>query len=135
MNSKEKLAQALEHYKYSHTYLIDDLIPKQISGIDQLIINARNGDYSDYDSTKHELPQIEFVNQWNALGLPTKTTDSIAYRMTQGEFDATKEEADAWFEREGRDIVQSEIPPSMWEMFGMTKEEKEAKEGIKGFDI
>lgn len=160
MNSKEKLAQALEQYKHNHTDLSDDLTKEQIEGINQLIKNALNGDYSDYDSKKHDLPQNAFVTEWDALGLPL-TNDSIRYRMTQGEFDATEEESDAWYEREGKKIIEEEIPPSMRYMFERpkeeteeisecdlvegikntaeflekSKEEKEAKEGIKGWDI
>lgn len=116
MNSKEKLAQALEQYKHNHTDLSDDLTKEQIEGINQLIKNALNGDYSDYDSKKHALPQNEFVREWDALGLPSRSEDSIAYKMVQGEFDATKEESDAWYEREGKQMIEeSGLPKELFE--------------------
>lgn len=31
--------------------------------------------------------------------------ESIAQRAINGDFDATKEESDAWYEREGKDIL------------------------------
>lgn len=138
MNSKEKLAQALTEYRNSLVKKLNNkedvnITVGQMEGLNKLIENARNGDYSDYDSKKHDLPQNAFVNEWDALGLPS-TTDSIRYRMTQGEFDATQEESDAWYEREGKKIIEEEIPPSMRHLFERSEEEKEAKEGIKGWD-
>lgn len=140
MNSKEKLAQALTEYRDSLVKKLNNkedvnITVGQMEGLNKLIENARNGDYSDYDSKKHDLPQNAFVREWDALGIPS-TSDSIKLRMIEGEFDATQEESEAWYEREGKKIIEeSGLPKELFEKNPSEKEVKEAKEGIKGWDI
>ena len=132
MNSKEKLAQALEEelVKYKGETVIADNITRRIN---KMIILAKEGYYSDYDSPL-ALPCIQLVKDLDALGL-TELSD----RAKDGEFDGTIEESDAWYEREGRALAlevaggNEEIADAL---FGkLSKEERESKEGIKGWDI
>ena len=84
MNSKQKLAQAL----------------KEANSPGYLINRALSGYYSDYDSDL-ETPCVQLVNDLTSLGLI-----ELASRAKEGEFDATKEESDEWYEREGKAIVK-----------------------------
>lgn len=119
MNSKEKLAQALEE-----TYRNTDQCPP----LGHMIQKARDGYYSDYDSPL-ALPCIQLVKDLDALGLTELKT-----RAMNGEFDATKEESDAWYEREGKQMIQeSGLPLDLF--VRPEEEEAESKEGIKGWDI
>lgn len=129
MNSKEKLAQALEEalVKYKGETVIADNITRRIN---KMIILAKDGYYSDYDSPL-TTPCIQLVKDLDALGLT-----ELSAKARDGEFDATEEESDAWYEREGRKLAlevvggNEEIADAI---FGkLSKEEKESKEGIKG---
>lgn len=130
MNSKEKLAQALEDYKYS--LKIGEVQNMPFYLIDEMISKAKTGYYSDYDSPL-ATPCIQLVEDLGKIK---------AYELIQlaknGEFDATKEESDAWYKREGRAMAlevtggNEEIANAL---FGkLSKEETESKEGIKGWD-
>lgn len=126
MNSKEKLAQALQQEFENR------LKTRGLFSLFQMIQKAKDGYYSDYDSPL-ELPNLQLKKDLEALGL-TK----LIQRHLNGEFDATKEESDAWYEREGRAIAlevaggNEKIADAL---FGKTKEQVESKEGIKGWDI
>lgn len=74
--SKEKLARALEEAG-------DPKLAKMIE-------RARDGFYSDYESPL-ALPELTLVRDLAAAGHP-----DLARRAQAGEFDGTKEEADAW---------------------------------------
>ena len=127
MNSKEKLAQALEEYKGS--LKIDEVKNMPFHFIDTMIARAKEGYYSDYDSPL-ALPCIELVRDLEKI-----QATGLSIRAKNGEFDAIKEESDAWYEREGKAMIENELPPSMHHLFTpKSKEETEAKEGIKGWD-
>ena len=125
MNSKEKLAQALEEVQKQE-------IPGSLTWnrIGMMAKKAKEGYYSDYDSPL-TTPCIQLVKDLDALGLT-----ELSAKARDGEFDATEEESDAWYEREGRKLAlevvggNEEIADAI---FGkLSKEEKESKEGIKG---
>ena len=134
MNSKEKLAQALQGYK---DHIVEQLNNKvdigftvgQMEKLNDMIQKAKDGYYSDYDSPL-ALPCIQLVSdlkEINALAL--------VEAAKSGAFDITKEESDAWYEREGKAMIEKELPPEMHHLFTpKSKEETEAKEGIKGWD-
>lgn len=84
MNSKQKLAAALREAKAP----------------DGMIQAAEDGYYSDYDSPL-DTPCIQLVHDLIANGMI-----ALADRAKEGEFDGTKEESDAWWEREGKDIAK-----------------------------
>lgn len=84
MNSKEKLAQALT----------------EAGATAEMIELARTGYYSDYESPL-PTPCIQLVVDLTAAGLM-----ELRERAKNGEFDATKEESDEWWEREGRRIAR-----------------------------
>lgn len=74
MSTKERLAQALE---LAHAPL-------------EMIGKARAGQYDDFESDS-AMPIFELVSELRAAGL-----DALATRAQNGEFDATREEAEAW---------------------------------------
>lgn len=76
-----------------------------------MIVRAQRGDFSDYDSDS-ATPITDLVNECRRFGL-----ESVAKQAMNGDFDATAEESDAWWEREGRSIC----PPSMRDMFERKK--------------
>lgn len=80
MNSKEKLAKALSDFNAPQ----------------EMIQKAREGYYSDYDSPL-TFPCQQLVLDLHKLGLK-----ELASRAVNGEFDATKEESDEWYEKEGK---------------------------------
>ena len=79
MKTKEKLAQVLH-----------------ASGLFDMEVRARRGEYDDYESDS-ATPIIDLVNVLNAKG-----HSDLARRVMNGEFDGTKEEAEEWFEKEGK---------------------------------
>ena len=62
----------------------------------EIIQRARAGYYDDFKSTLDD-PQIALVRDLRSIGL-----HAFAQRVINGEFDATMEEGQAWFEAEGR---------------------------------
>lgn len=125
LNSKEKLAQELQEVEWDSQ---GDICER----LKEMIQKAKDGYYSDYDSPI-ATPCIQLVKDLAELGLT-----ELANRAKGGEFGATQEEVDQWYEREGKQIAleicggNQEIADAL---FGGSKEEIEAKEGIKGFDI
>ena len=82
--TKERLARALEELRDPH--------------LGGLIAMARQGKYDDYESDL-ALPQHALVERLREFG-----HDTFIKRIIEGEFDATKAEAQAWWEREGRHL-------------------------------
>lgn len=68
-------------------------------GLTALANRAATGEFDDYESP-HAMPQHVLVS---AL-MDIDRTDLIK-RVMDGEWDGTKEEADAWMEREGKDFL------------------------------
>jgi hypothetical protein len=125
MNSKEKLAQALQQEFENR------LKTRGLFNLYQMIQIAKDGYYSDYNSPI-ATPCVQLVKDLDFLGLT-----ELSKRAKEGEFDATKEESDEWYKREGRALAlevtngNEEVADAL---FGKIEEEKEAKEGIKGWD-
>ena len=126
MNSKEKLAQALQQEFENR------LKTRGLFHLYQMIQKAKDGYYSDYDSPL-DAPCVQLIKDLDFLGLV-----ELSNRAKEGEFDATEEESNEWYKREGRAMAlevtrgNEEIADAL---FGKTKEETEAKEGIKGWDL
>lgn len=85
----ERLARALEEVNN----------PKLAS----MIVRARSGYYDDYKSPL-AAPIITLVADLRGLGL-----NDLAQRAINGEWDGTPEESQAWFEREGKGLLFSEL--------------------------
>ncbi len=83
MSTKERLAAELEKAN----------APKE------MIHAARAGSYDDFESNS-ATPIVDLVHDCQQFGL-----HEFAQRAMNGEFDATKEEAEAWYEREGKDLI------------------------------
>lgn len=67
----------------------------EAAGLTHLAEAARRGEWDDYES-ESATPKIELVR---ALRLaPGQAAAELARRVMAGEFDNTKEEAEAWFE-------------------------------------
>lgn len=65
----------------------------------QMVAAARAGRYDDFKS-ESATPIIDLVKDLQRLGLR-----GLALRAMNGDFDASKEESAAWFEREGKDLI------------------------------
>lgn len=90
MDTKERLAQELEK-EY------------QTPSLQILIKRVREGDFDEFQG-KYATPLVELVKELRKLGLY-----SFSRRIINGEFDATKEEAEAWFEKEGKDLLLNDL--------------------------
>ena len=82
----ERLARALEE--------LND--PK----LSEMVAKARAGYYDDFKSDLAQ-PLTTLYMDLMDVGHP-----EMAQRVVDGEFDSTKEEAEAWMEAEGRDILK-----------------------------
>ena len=82
MRTTEKLAQEL------HALGLFDMEKK-----------AREGYYDDFKSPL-ATPIIQLVNDLNSVG-----ATSLAKRAMNGAFDASKEEAEEWFSKEGKHLL------------------------------
>lgn len=80
MKTKENLAKAME----------------EAGCPPELCRKARSGYYDDYESPL-VTPIVQLVSDLRAIGQVV-----LARRAQLGEFDGTKEEAEAWFAREGK---------------------------------
>ena len=70
-------------------------------GLDSLADEAERGMFDDYESP-NPFPLINLVHRLGEAGTPEAA--GLADRVRDGDFDGTQEEADLWFEREGRDL-------------------------------
>ncbi len=84
MKTKDKLVQALRD-KGAPLWMIE---------------KAFDGGYDDFESME-ETPIVNLVRDCQENGLP-----DIEFMAINGDFDSTKEEADAWFEREGKKLLE-----------------------------
>lgn len=83
MRTKDKLAQALRE-----------------AGAPETMVNkALAGSYDDYESDS-ATPIVDLVNDATSYGLTT-----LAGRAMNGDFDSTREEARAWFNKEGKNLI------------------------------
>ena len=69
-------------------------------GLFHMETKARYGYYDDFKSPL-ETPIVQLVRDLQAAG-----KDALAKRAMDGEFDATKEESEAWFAREGKNLLK-----------------------------
>lgn len=76
--------------------LLEDL--EAVRAPEVMLRKAREGQYNDYLS-ESATPILDLVRDAIAANLRT-----IADQAQTGKYDATGEEAQAWFEREGRDL-------------------------------
>jgi hypothetical protein len=83
MTTKEKLMQAL----------------REAHAPEFMIRKAALGAYDDFES-ESVTPITDLVRDAHSNGLY-----SIGNRAMNGEFDATKEESEAWYEREGKNLL------------------------------
>jgi hypothetical protein len=105
MNSKEKLANALREW-----YFDNDLPQETCLKVDQMILKAEKCYYSDYDS-QLTMPCVQLVNDLTEIG-----AHSLVELAKNGEFDATEEESEAWYEREGKAVIEaSGLPKELFE--------------------
>lgn len=86
--TKERLALALQ--------ALDE------PGLQPVIERARQGLYDDFESP-YPLPQHQLVADLAPYNLP-----AFVERVKNGEFDATREEGEAWYRKEGRSLLEME---------------------------
>lgn len=134
MNSKEKLAQALEEVRKNWTDNADNHSVENMIHLNKMIELAKEGYYSDYDSPI-ATPCMQLVKDLDQIG-----AYDVKTRAMNGEFDATEEESNEWYEREGKQMIEaSGLPKELFETTHplwpkRSREEREAKEGVKGWD-
>lgn len=84
------------------------------AGLFELERRARLKEFSDYDGP-HTFPQIELLRELELSGkMHLPGVRKIADRVKAGDFDATGEESESWWEREGKEIC----PPELRHIFG-----------------
>jgi hypothetical protein len=71
------------------------------AGFHDLALRALIGEFDDFESD-HPTPQIVLYHELATIGTPAARVFCADIRA--GKFDATKEEAAAWWQREGKDI-------------------------------
>lgn len=86
MPTKERLALAIEAQ-----YIGKKFDPR----VSQMIRRARRGYYDDYES-EIGLPLHALISDLHRVGF-----NDLAQRVMDGEFDGSKEEGEAWMEKEG----------------------------------
>jgi hypothetical protein len=74
------------------------------AGFVALAERAHAGEFDDFASDVHELPKIALAYELEQLG--STAAHVFRGRVIAGEFDNTLEEADAWFAREGRQLIE-----------------------------
>lgn len=84
MSTKERLSAALRDI-----------------GLPTLADEAARGHYDDYESPL-AFPLITLVHRLGEQ--KSAAADQLAERIRNGDFDGTQEEADLWYEREGRQM-------------------------------
>jgi hypothetical protein len=77
------------------------------AGLNEMSARAAVGYYDDYES-ELATPCIQLVTDLRAAG-----REDLAKRAMNGEWDATREESQEWWEREGRESC----PPEMRHLF------------------
>jgi hypothetical protein len=82
LSTKERLAQVLH-----------------AEGLFEMERSARAGRFDDFES-ESATPIVDLVTHLRAAG-----RNDLAARAMVGEFDSTKEEAEAWYQREGKDLI------------------------------
>jgi len=70
------------------------------AGLHEMAAKALLGGYDDFETTS-PTPIIDLVRDLKAADRP-----DLAQRAIDGEWDSTPEEADEWFEREGRSLLE-----------------------------
>lgn len=75
MKTKDRLAQAL----------------REANAPEEMISRAEAGQYDDFEAVDTATPIVDLVHACRAFGL-----NDLAERAMNGEFDATKEEAEEW---------------------------------------
>jgi len=74
-------------------------------GLPEMERAARAGHYDDYESDI-ATPIIQLVADLRSAG-----REDLAKRAMEGEWDGTKQEGEAWFNREGKDLLRSPLRP------------------------
>ena len=76
----------------------------------ELSERAETGEFSDYES-EHATPKIVLVGCLRAIAKSTTNlkrrslANEIENEVIEGKWDETKDEAEAWFEREGKHLL------------------------------
>lgn len=82
---------------------------------DELIERAEAGEFSDFES-EHATPKVVLVGCLSAIYKSStnlkraQAAYNLARDVMEGKYDETKEEAEAWFQREGKDLLKKEKP-------------------------
>lgn len=84
------------------------------ANLPEMAAKAREGYYHDYLSPL-AMPCVQLAHDLQEAGTPE--ADKLRQRHLRGEFDASKEESDAWMESEDGKEAISHLPPEMRKIF------------------
>lgn len=76
----------------------------------ELAERAERGEFSDYES-EYATPKVNLVGCLRAISKNTSSlkrkrlADTLIHEVMDGLWDETKAEAEAWFQREGKDLL------------------------------
>lgn len=89
-------------------HLVSELekLPKS-AAIDEMIAEAKAGEYHDYKNQKYACGKVESHNRLAALGY-----HELAARIANGDFDEVADEED-------KAMMRADLPPSAWAIFGL----------------
>jgi hypothetical protein len=72
---------------------------------------AESGEFSDFENQEHATPKVELVKLLRAIAKQSTNVKRIAdatalaREIMDGQWDDTKEEAETWYQREGKDLL------------------------------
>jgi hypothetical protein len=76
-------------------------------GLLELSDRARQGEFSDFESP-HAMPKMILLRELHRFPFPPAR--AITQEVANGDYDDTKEEADIWFQREGKSLFGPKEP-------------------------
>jgi hypothetical protein len=95
--------------KDTRVHLVAELekIEPRTPAIEEMINEARAGEYHDYKNQKYSCGKIEAVKKLSRAGL-----EDLARRVANGEFDERADEED-------KNEMRKDVPRHMWKAFGL----------------
>jgi hypothetical protein len=75
---------------------------------------AEAGEFSDFENAEHATPKVYLVRLLRCIARESTNAKriaeatAIAREVIDGQWDDTNEEAEAWFAREGKDLLKGE---------------------------
>jgi hypothetical protein len=93
MKTKDRLAEAL-----------------RAIGLDEMAKTAATGYYDDFESP-HPQPIIQLIH--DLMRAKTRDARLLAQRVKDGEFDASADEGDIWYAKEGQHLISPKMASAL----------------------